>query len=255
MRYLLAICLLLWLGGSAWSADHEKLGKAYRLIQKSHVAGDFEVLVSADGIRITKSKAGLVLVAKKPDWVVYQFSPQTKHFYSDGKRTVSGSGLLTAATAVGSPLLTSVPLRKTGKRDCLGVKAMEYATDQQFTKSQSALYLKHAVNGDSPCIVHYVALDDDSVPAEAASILSDLTGLTSLGHLPLSANYQSVDAKPHPYFSTKVVQMVSARKEDFSLPPGLQKVEREGLVLSDQEDENGLMMLFGSKHSINMGNR
>jgi hypothetical protein len=249
-RPLLVVYLLAWQINSAACAANTSSTKCYRLLQKSHVAGDLDIVVGSDGIRITKTKLGVVFVSKKPDWIIYEFSPLNKNYFSGGKIFVSGGALQKISSAIGGVFLSNAPVHKIKPGVLVGLPSVEYGTDKQFDASQCRLYRTQLAPGGIPASVDYITAAPSLCPPEAASILAHMVAAPEVGCLPLRADYTAVSGVRVNFLETKSAESMTSKIENFSLPAGLTKVDREGLVLQSPEDEKGLMTLFDTKYGL-----
>jgi hypothetical protein len=250
LRPLLVMYLLLWQSNSAACAANTSSPKTYRLLQKSHVAGDLEVLVGAEGIRITKTKLGIVFVSKKPDWIVYEFNALTRRYFSGGKLFVSGALFMQLSSAMGGVLLSTAPVRKIKPGVLMGLPSVEYASDKQYDASQRRLYHSQQAPAGVAASVDYITAAPSLCPPEAAYILAHLAAVPEVGCLPLQANYTSVAGARFNFLETNSAQPTPSKSADFDLPVGFTKVDREGLLVQSQEDEKGLMLLFDTKYGM-----
>jgi hypothetical protein len=247
---LFVLNLLFWqINFAAWAANATD-AKSYRLFQKSHVAGDLDVLVGAEGIRITKTKLGVVFVSKKPDWIVYEFSPAMKHYFSGGKMLVSGALFIQMSSAMGGVFLNTAPVHKTKTGIFAGVPSVEYSTDKTYDASQRRLYQSQQAPGGIAASVDYTTAAASLCPPEAASILAHLEAVPAVGCLPLKADFTTVAGLRVKFLETKLVQPTPSKIEDFSVPPGFTKVDREGLVVQSLDDESNLMTIFDTKYGV-----
>jgi hypothetical protein len=208
-----------------------------RLVQESKILGNVEVLVAPDGLRVTNSKLGTVLVSSPPTWMIIMYCDKTKRYFVAKTVADYRNSLALSSGMVTGLALAAVPFKKTGTSIVAGLPTAHYESTEQFVHTQERGYQERTELGGSPKYVHFDTFDSLKVPDIIGTILEKMYAAPAKLGVPAHLSYDAIDQSKHVYMSTLNAKLVDYKKSDFDYPKNYRQVESDAQVTGVNGDD------------------
>ncbi len=224
-------------------ADDTRYHTTLMIKQKGRMLGEALVYISPMGIRMQYSRSKVILVAKAPDWTIYQFCPETKRYMQQAFKGFLTRWNKTNALFGGVEFLGATAT-KAGNCQMFGLAGEEFKEDEQFALKSAEMWRNHTINGIYPRSFTYRILAPALFPPEEAHILSIMHAVLDLKGIPVAMRCLSREQKTYNFLSTSSMEPTTVAKSKFELQVGFKQVKEESQLTTDLETESALMDLI-----------
>jgi len=226
------------------------------LHQKSGIAGETTVQLTATSIKVVDKGSSTVIVSSAPKWDVLVYNTSSKAKYASPLSKFGGYRQLGFAMFTGL-YIAGIPLeKKPGYSAVNNMKATVYGAPEKFSKysrqvfdSTKIVYKREehkifnpAINKDKGSIrdVAVLASSGWNLPEEEGTILSRLCGIADIPDIPLQAHSIDQEGDKKEALKTLSIRKASLPISDFVVPAGYHSVSTMEAVRLDNRGQDGM---------------
>ena len=212
--------------------------------QTSQIVGDFDVYVTARGVKANNRKHALSLLCLAPYKEVLLYSERTKKYYSASYDTFR-CPINRTLSVVNSGLLSETPMVKKESTTYQKLPVQSYICTQAFINRQLARYRAKDLPGRAPRDVTTFTSEALKVDPKISWVLNRFYGLPGLSGFALYSEFNDLGGDKNESLITQKINRVIMADSALALPANLKKAAKheELFVSEDTADEMGLMML------------
>lgn len=248
IRRLSLVCLLMFTSQNflpTQAAENISAKESGHVLkQKSKLAGDAEVTLTAHGLKVKFERTSMVLISKAPKWDVSAYNLSTHTTYSCPIQKFCGFNRIGFAVAVGF-YTVNVPVCKTAASErYANIDTIVYETSPTYVKEiKENLKREGKIQGYIKS-ARVLTAKGWNLPEQEGLILSRLYGLSEVKEPPLRFNTVDCDGDKKEGLATDSIEKIQTTQSDFNEPVGYRRVSSFETVRLDKQGENGMESLL-----------